>query len=108
MNRQKTTVNVLYVSYDGMTDPLGQSQVIPYLLKLAQKGYRFTLLSCEKKERYAKYKNSIENILAPAGIIWEPVFYTKHPPVVSTVYDYFKLLRRADRLEKQNRFQLVH
>ncbi len=29
---------VLYLSYDGMTDPLGQSQVIPYLVGLSKRG----------------------------------------------------------------------
>jgi hypothetical protein len=32
-----------------MTDPLGQSQVLPYLCKLAAEGFEFTLLSFEKK-----------------------------------------------------------
>ena len=33
---------ILYVSYDGMTDPLGQSQVIPYLRELTKLGYDCT------------------------------------------------------------------
>ncbi len=32
--------HILYISYDGMTDPLGQSQVLPYLKGLAKKGYK--------------------------------------------------------------------
>src|SRR5205814_6316570 len=36
---------VLYISYNGMLDPLGQSQVIPYLKELSKLGVRFTLLS---------------------------------------------------------------
>lgn len=27
----------LYLSYDGMTDPLGQSQVLPYIIGLQKK-----------------------------------------------------------------------
>ena len=34
---------VLYLSYDGMTDSLGQSQVIPYLLGLVKKGHQITV-----------------------------------------------------------------
>jgi len=48
--------NVLYISYDGMTDPLGQSQVLPYLVNLSASGYNFTILSCEKKKKYKKNK----------------------------------------------------
>ena len=39
--------NVLYISYDGMTDPLGQSQVLPYLSGLSKEGYSFHLISFE-------------------------------------------------------------
>ena len=42
------STGVLYISYDGMTDNLGQSQVIPYLQGLSEKGYSIHLLSCEK------------------------------------------------------------
>ena len=41
--------SVLYISYDGMTDPLGQSQVLPYLKGLSNRGHRITILSCEKQ-----------------------------------------------------------
>ena len=40
---------VLYISYDGLTDPLGQSQILPYLQHLAKESYQFTILSFEKK-----------------------------------------------------------
>ena len=50
---------VLYISYDGMTDPLGQSQVIPYLQGLTGKGYHFSLVSFEKKNRFKEKGNQI-------------------------------------------------
>jgi hypothetical protein len=31
-----------------MTDPLGQSQVLPYLTELSKQGYAITILSFEK------------------------------------------------------------
>ena len=40
---------ILYLSYDGLTDPLGQSQILPYLFKLS-KLYSFTIISFEKKK----------------------------------------------------------
>ena len=33
---------VLFISYNGMLDPLGQTQVIPYLRGLAKRGVQFT------------------------------------------------------------------
>jgi len=41
---------VLYISYNGMLDPLGQSQVIPYLKELSRAGVSLTLLSFEGAE----------------------------------------------------------
>ena len=38
----------LYITYDGLLDPLGQSQIIPYLYNLNSKGYKFIIISFEK------------------------------------------------------------
>ena len=54
--------HVLYLSYDGMTDSLGQSQVLPYLIELTKKGYTFSIISFEKEEKFKQNKNLIENI----------------------------------------------
>ncbi|RYG29944.1 MAG: glycosyltransferase, partial [Chitinophagaceae bacterium] len=51
--------HILFLSYDGMTDPLGQSQVIPYLKGLTAAGYRFTILSCDKPENYQSGKDQV-------------------------------------------------
>jgi glycosyltransferase involved in cell wall biosynthesis len=102
------SINVLYISYDGMTDPLGQSQVIPYLAGLTKEGYSFTILSCEKPERYAAHKATIGAVLSAACISWQPILYTKKPPVLSTLYDYYKLKRKAQQLNKQLHFKLIH
>lgn len=105
MSRSK---NVLYLSYDGMTDPLGQSQVIPYLSRLAKNGFSFTILSFEKKDRYQKNKDNIKNILDAAGISWHPLIYTKSPPVLSTLYDYSRMKGVAGSLHRKIGFDLVH
>jgi len=41
---------VLYLSYDGMTDPLGGSQVLPYLVGLSKLGHRITLQILAQQE----------------------------------------------------------
>src|SRR6185295_8310330 len=43
---------VFFISYNGMLDPLGQSQVLPYLRELARRGVRFTLLSFERPKAF--------------------------------------------------------
>ncbi len=107
-NINKDIMNVLYMSYDGMTDPLGQSQVIPYLTGLSKRGHSITLLSCEKKENYEKTKDKISKLLKSNGIIWEPLYYTSKPPVLSTIYDIYRLKKKAKSLLKIQHFDIVH
>ncbi len=99
---------VLYISYDGMTDPLGQSQVLPYLEGLSKLGYQFTILSFEKKDRYEKNKEAIQRIVDKAGISWEPLSFTSHPPIFSKFYDAVRMRKKAIRLCRKERFDMVH
>jgi glycosyltransferase involved in cell wall biosynthesis len=99
---------VLYISLDGMTDPLGQSQVLPYLKELSQKGFQITLLSLEKKERFRAHKSLIQSICQEANINWQPIFYSQAIPILSSVYNVFKLKQKAFSLQKQIGFSIVH
>lgn len=99
---------VLFITYDGMTDPLGQSQVLPYLEGLARRGYAVTLLSTEKPARLAAHRATIETIVAAAGIRWEFITFTSRPPIVAKVYDQYRLRRAALRLHAAQPFDLVH
>jgi glycosyltransferase involved in cell wall biosynthesis len=101
-------IQVLYISYDGMTDQLGQSQVIPYLIGLSKKGFQFTLLSFEKQERFGKYKEEISSLLQKHNIDWVPLDYTKKPPVFSTLWDVWRMKRKAFQLHFQKKFVIVH
>jgi len=99
---------VLYISYDGMTDPLGQSQVLPYLRELSKKGYQITLLSFEKRHRYAAEKGIIEKITKEYSIKWVPLFFTSKPPIFSKMYDRWHMKQKAIQLYKREKYDLVH
>jgi glycosyltransferase involved in cell wall biosynthesis len=101
-------IQVLYISYDGMTDPLGQSQVLPYLCGLSRSGYKITLLSCEKEENFASRKQVIEDITAQNNILWVPLAYTKRPPILSTIWDVNRLHKKAEALHKTTKFDIIH
>jgi hypothetical protein len=99
---------ILFISYDGMTDPLGQSQVIPYLAGLTKHGYSFTILSCDKPDKYAANKAYVQKLMDPHGIQWVSIPYHKNPPVLSSVYDFFRLRSKAMQLHKQQQFDMIH
>ncbi|MCX8478564.1 MAG: glycosyltransferase [Chitinophagales bacterium] len=106
--KQRMSKEVAFLSYDGMTDPLGQSQVLPYLKGLSAAGYSITLFSFEKAERYETVRATIESICREANIDWRPMHYTKQPPVLSTVYDLLRLNRAVKRAHKEKNFALLH
>lgn len=100
--------HILFVSYDGMTDPLGQSQVLPYLLGLEKAGYRFTILSCEKLHRFLAGKEDVRSIITGLDITWVPLKYHKYPPVLSAIYDVQRLKTKALAIHKRDPFDMVH
>lgn len=91
-----------------MTDPLGQSQVIPYLQGLSKKGFQFYLLSCEKPEAFEQNKETVKKMLDGYSIEWHPVPYTKKPPVLSTLKDILLLRKKANQIHRQHRIDMVH
>jgi glycosyltransferase involved in cell wall biosynthesis len=99
---------ILYITYDGLTDQLGQSQVLPYLCELSGLGYKFHLISCEKPEKFKAQRAGIEDICSKNNISWHPLAYTKTPPVYSTIKDITSIKRTAFELEKLEHFDMVH
>ena len=103
---------VLYISYNGMLDPLGQSQVIPYLRELSKRGVRFTLLSFERATAFAGEGparcEALRRELAESGIEWHWLRYHSRPSLPATIYDVWNGLRLASALVRRNGIELVH
>ncbi len=91
-----------------MTDPLGQSQVLPYLLGLSKYGYKIFLISCEKSAVFLQNKPIIDNLIKDSGISWLPIPYTKNPPVLSTAMDVYKIKQAAKKIHREHRIDMVH
>lgn len=90
-----TDKTFLFLSIDGMTDPLGQSQVLPYLTGLSKKGYKVGIVSCEKTENWKLHHHVIDQIVKDAGINWEYCFYKTGLPFVSQIQNYSALKKIA-------------
>lgn len=93
--------------YDGMSDPLGESQVLPYLRGLRNADHQISIVSFEKK-KYESRTPQIASILAGLGIKWFPLRYTKQPPILSTVYDIQRLQSLSNRLNSTEKFDVIH
>lgn len=101
-------INVLYLAYDGMTDPLGQSQVLSYLKELSLHGYSFDVIGFEKPDMYEKRKDFVAQFIAGYDIRWIPLTYHKSPPILSTVYDIWLGWKTIQTLCESKTYKIVH
>jgi glycosyltransferase involved in cell wall biosynthesis len=107
MDVKKNRKRVLYITYDGLTDPLGQSQILPYIIGLSE-NYDFTILSCEKKDKLATHKHRIDEICRRNHLAWKYTFFKRKPPIIAKLLDLYALKKKAIKLYKRDRFDLIH
>ena len=91
-----------------MTDPLGQSQVLPYIINLNKENYNFHLISFEKPDRFKKNKSLTKKICLDNNIKWHPLKFTKNPPFLSTISNLFRMKKLAKKLNNKHNFSLIH
>jgi glycosyltransferase involved in cell wall biosynthesis len=100
-------VSVLYVTYNGLTEPLGRRQVLPYVIGLSRRGWRFTVVSFEKAETAdAPACGQVEAALAEAGVRWIRRRYHKRPTLAATGLDVAAGI--LDGLTRAGSVDLVH
>jgi glycosyltransferase involved in cell wall biosynthesis len=81
-------VRVLYLTYNGLTEPLGRRQVLPYVLGLAARGWRFTVVSFEKAETADDAaRKQVRTLMDEAQVEWIPRRYHKRPTLAATSFD---------------------
>ncbi len=101
---------ILYLTYNGLCQPLGQSQVIPYIIGLSKEGYKFTVLSFEHHyekdfgKEYKKVKAQLDN----AGIKWIPITYHRYPRLFSSIYDILHGITKAILFYLREPYYIIH
>lgn len=98
---------ILYLTYDGLTDPLGQSQVLPYLCGLSHH-YAISIISFEKPERLKQSENQIAELCKQHRIKWHPLLYHKSPPIIATLFDIAILRFKVKQLYKRDGVSVIH
>lgn len=100
---------VLYISYDGMLEPLGQSQVLAYLKRLAA-GRPMHLISFEKSADWANLpeRERIARDILDANIRWHPLRYHKRPTALATAWDIGCGIALGLWLVLRHRLRIVH
>ena len=100
---------VLYITRNGLLEPLGQSQVMPYLRGLSSY-YKISLITFEKKkdinnsDRFERLKKECQSL----GICWNPQYYRYHPTLIGSVWSMIKFLVLCLKVVKKDSIKLIH
>ena len=99
----------LYLTRNGLLEPLGQSQVFAYLRGLSRE-YSITLITYEKDEdradtaRMARAQAECERL----GITWLPQRFTSRPKIVAPAFSMIRMVWLVQREVRRRGIKLIH
>ena len=93
-----------------MTEPLAESQILPYIRGLSRKGVAFTLLTFDKKAYLREFHRvrRLQEQLKLDGINWVRLIYHKRPYVFSSVYDILRGFFVSVGICLKDKIKVVH
>jgi glycosyltransferase involved in cell wall biosynthesis len=100
--------NTLYITFDGLSDPLGRSQILPYLCGIAAEGFHVTILSCEKQDRLEKENEAIKRLIENLPITWHYIIYNRESGFLSRLNYIRKIRRLAAKISNEKKISLIH
>lgn len=103
---------VLYISYNGLLEPILPSQTVPYLKILSKNGFEFILLTFEKAGDLERAgRENLKNIredLKKERILWIWLVYHKYPARISTILDMIAGFAVSLYLIIKNKIDIIH
>jgi len=97
---------VLYLSYDGLSDHIGQSQVMPYLLACQQRGIDLDIITFEKKANQQRI-DQIQAIMDERGIKWHRVSFTTGGSFMK-LFDFIRFFFTVFSVNIRHRYAVIH
>ena len=104
-----TKANALYLTRNGLLEPLGQSQVFAYLRGLSR-DYRITLITYEKREDRADTARmeAMSRECAALGIRWLPQRFLPRPKIVAPALSMLRMVWLVWREVRGQEARLIH
>jgi glycosyltransferase involved in cell wall biosynthesis len=100
---------ILYITYDGLLDPLGSSQILPYVKSFTMWHAYVVILSFEKPERLTTNScTDLRERLGHMGIQWEALSFTRSGGALGKVSDMVRMYFWAVRLAIRHQVSSVH
>ena len=100
---------VLYISYTGLLDPLGASQVLQYVLGLSTT-HQISLLTFEKTEAMADHArlDKVSKQCSDAGVQWTRLIYHRRFGLPAKILDIANGIRTGIRLARSSDAEIIH
>ena len=105
----KKKVYHLFLTYDGLLDPLGRSQIIPYLKSISQPKRKIKVISFEKNTNIEFKKiNSMRQDLLKSNITWKFTRFSENYGKIGKIYDLIKMFFFSIFSILTRKIQIVH
>lgn len=102
-------ISILYLSRNGLLEPLGQSQVFSYL-RILSSTYRITVISYEKLEDWKNTAlvNQLREECAQLEIRWLPQHFLSRPKVLAPALSMLRMTWLVFKEVRSQRASLIH
>lgn len=102
-------MNVIFITYNGLTSHIGRAQVFPYLSALSRCGHTIHIISCEPHDIPEHEMSDAREAVAQAGLHWHPLHYSSLPGPLSKIMDSISLSNAVRELAKSvSDIDIVH
>ena len=99
--------SVLFLSYDGLLDPLGQSQILPYIEDISKHPRKVHVITFEKQDRYRVGGEALRHRLR-GEIVWTALRFTSYFGLLGKLWDLIRMYVTAGYIVLIERPQIVH
>jgi len=101
--------NILFITRNGLLEPLGQSQILSYLVPLS-KDFSINIISFEKNNdvENKEHLNSIRKICVDNNIEWKPLTYRKIFRSLGVLVGFIELFFLSFKICKTKKINCIH
>ena len=101
-------MTILYLTYDGLLDPLGSSQILPYVKDISRHQDEVIVVSFEKSERLLHGKDALLSDLQNYSITWKPLLFTQELGFLGKLLDLSRMYLKAFIIACKYNIEVVH
>lgn len=108
MQNHRNKKTVLYLTYDGLLDPLGESQILPYLFGSLESLDQLIIISFEKRTSLRLDQSNLSKKLDSHNIKWIPLTFSDQYGSFGKTWDLMKLFITCSRYSLSHKPQIIH